>query len=39
MLSEEELTPVGIFDDGRKEEVIVDGNDYWTEKGYHSSTF
>jgi hypothetical protein len=39
MLSEEELTPVGIFDDGRKEEVIVDGNDYWSEKGYHSSTF
>jgi hypothetical protein len=39
MLSEEELTPVGIFDDGRKEEVIVDGNDHWTEKGYHSSTF
>ena len=35
--AEENLVPVGIIDDGRKEEVILDGNDIWTERGYTSS--
>ena len=35
--NEENLTPVGIIDDGRKEEVVVDSGDVWTEKGYLSS--
>jgi hypothetical protein len=35
--AEENLVPVGIIDDGRKEEVIVDGNDIWSERGYPSS--
>jgi hypothetical protein len=35
---EENLTPVGIIDDGRKEEVINDGKDIWSTQGY-SSTF
>ena len=38
MLGEEELTPVGIIDDGRKEEVIIDSGDVWTERGYHTSS-
>jgi len=38
MLGEEELTPVGIIDDGRKEEVLIDSGDVWTEKGYVSSS-
>ena len=38
LLNEENLTPVGIIDDGRKEEVLVDSGDVWTEKGYLSST-
>ncbi len=38
MLGEEELTPVGIIDDGRKEEVIVDSGDVWTERGYYTSS-
>jgi hypothetical protein len=37
--SEENLVPVGFIDDGRKEEVIHDGHDIWSEKGYVSSTF
>lgn len=36
--NEENLTPVGFIDDGRKEEVLVDSGDVWTEKGYLSST-
>lgn len=35
--AEENLVPVGIIDDGIKEEVILDGNDIWTERGYTSS--
>ena len=38
MLAEEDLVPVGFIDDGRKEEVLVDSGDLWTEKGYLSST-
>ena len=38
LLNEENLTPVGFIDDGRKEEVLVDSGDVWTEKGYLSST-
>jgi hypothetical protein len=37
MLDDESLTPVGIFDDGRKEEIIVSGDDIWSERGYTSS--
>jgi len=37
LLGEEDLTPVGIIDDGRKEEVLVDSGDVWTKKGYISS--
>lgn len=40
--NEENLMPVGIVDDGLKEEVTVDSqnNDIWTERGYiNSSTF
>ena len=39
MFIEEDLTPVGIIDDGRREEVLVDTGDVWTEKGYLSSRF
>jgi hypothetical protein len=38
LLGEEELTPVGIIDDGRKEEVIIDSGDVWTERGYYTSS-
>ena len=38
MLAEEDLVPVGFIDDGRREEVLVDSGDVWTEKGYLSST-
>jgi len=34
MLGEEELAPVGIFDDGRKEEVTVAGDDIWSTRDY-----
>ena len=37
LLAEEDLAPVGIIDDGRKEEVIVDSGDVWTERGYFTS--
>ena len=37
MYAEEDLTPVGIIDDGRKEEVTVDSGDVWSDKGYFSS--
>jgi len=43
MLIDEELTPVGVFDDGRKEEVEVDSGDIWSKSGladrYPPSTF
>jgi hypothetical protein len=39
MLGDENITPVGFIDDGQREEVIVDGGDVWTEKGYSRSTF
>jgi hypothetical protein len=38
MLAEEDLVPVGFIDDGRREEVLVDSGDVWTEKRYLSST-
>jgi len=38
LLGEEELTPVGFIDDGRKEEVIVDSGDVWSERGYPASS-
>jgi len=38
MLVEEDLVPVGIIDDGRKEEYVHDGGDIWSEKGYLSSS-
>jgi hypothetical protein len=36
LLGEEELVPVGIFDDGRKEEVTVAGDDIWSTRDYLS---
>src|SRR6056300_6740 len=43
MLIDEELTPVGVFDDGRKEEVEIDSGDVWSNSGladkYPTSTF
>jgi hypothetical protein len=33
-LGEEELAPVGIFDDGRKEEVTVAGDDIWSTRDF-----
>jgi hypothetical protein len=36
---EENLTPVGIIDDGRKEELINDGKDVWYTHGAVSSSF
>jgi len=37
MAEEENITPVGFIEDGRKEEIINDGYDIWTERGYPSS--
>jgi len=40
LLVEENIAPVGIFDDGIKEEVIEDGNNRWSfvqDRGYPSS--
>jgi len=37
MLVGEDLTPVGIFDDGRGEEVIISDGDIWSNRGYASS--
>jgi len=34
LLGEEELAPVGIFDDGRKEEVTIDSGDIWSTRDY-----
>ncbi len=34
---EENITPFGFIEDGRQEEVILDGKDVWTQKGYPSS--
>ena len=41
MLVDEDLAPVGIIDDGKREEVTIDreNNDIWTERGYTPSTF
>lgn len=38
---EEEIAPVGVFDDGRQEEKYQAGDDLWTvqERGYFPSTF
>ena len=40
MLVDEDLAPVGIFDNGLKEEIIIDSTngDVWTERGYASSS-
>ncbi len=40
LLVEENIAPVGIFDDGIKEEVVDDGNNRWSfvkDRGYPSS--
>jgi hypothetical protein len=39
MLVDEDLAPVGIFDNGLKEEITIDSTngDVWSEKGYTSS--
>jgi len=41
MLVDEDLTPVGIIDNGKQEEITIDreNNDIWTERGYTPSTF
>ena len=41
MLVDEDLAPVGIIDDGKREEITIDreNNDIWTERGYTPSTF
>jgi len=40
MLVDEDLAPVGIFDNGLKEEIIIDSRngDVWSERGYTSSS-
>ena len=38
LYAEEDLAPVGIIDDGRREEVTIDSGDIWSERGYTSST-
>jgi hypothetical protein len=35
--AEENLVPVGFIDDGKREEIVLDGKDVWTERGYPSS--
>jgi len=35
--AEEDLTPVGFIDDGKREEILIDSGDVWTERGYTSS--
>jgi hypothetical protein len=35
--AEENITPFGFIEDGRQEEVILDGKDVWTERGYPKS--
>jgi len=39
LLIEESLTPVGIIDDGRQEEVIIDGEDVWSSSGDINTRF
>jgi hypothetical protein len=39
LLDEENLTPVGIIDDGKREEIYVDGKDIWTERNAFSTNF
>ena len=42
MLGEEELSPVGIIDDGREEPIRDSSGDFWSEisnRGYKTSTF
>jgi len=41
MLVDEDLAPVGIIDDGKREEITIDreNNDIWTERSYTPSTF
>ena len=39
MLIDEQITPFGIIDDGRQEEIDIDGNDLWSTRGYTSSVF
>jgi hypothetical protein len=40
MLVDEDLAPVGIFDNGLKEEITIDSTngDVWSERGYTSSS-
>ena len=37
MLMDEELTPFGVIDDGRQEQVDIDSGDIWSTRGYLSS--
>jgi hypothetical protein len=37
LLAEEDLAPVGFIDDGKREEILIDSGDVWTERGYPSS--
>lgn len=39
LLNEENLTPVGIIDDGKREEIYLDGKDVWMEKNSFSTNF
>lgn len=39
LIDDENLTPVGFIDDGRQEEIIDDGRDVWSTRGYVSSSF
>lgn len=39
LLIEENLSPVGFIDDGRQEEIIVDGNDVWSSGTFYISNF
>jgi len=37
LAAEEDITPVGFIDDGKREEILIDSGDVWTERGYSSS--
>jgi hypothetical protein len=39
MLMDEQLTPFGIIDDGRQEEIDIDNGDMWSTRGFSSSAF
>jgi hypothetical protein len=37
LLIDEQITPFGVIDDGRQEEVDIDSGDIWSTRGYLSS--